>query len=378
LHVVAVDHDPRAEGLARSDVAEVVDTDDSDSIEEVARRHAVDGVLSVGVGSAAPVVAAVTERLGLPSIGLLVAHRMTHKLAMRRTLAEEGVPQPAFAAVRTLAEGRAAIATVGLPAVLKPTDAEGQTALFRVDGAGDLESHLHVALAASRGQEAILERYVAGTEMNAVVVTRNGEPRLVALSDRLRPDGAGFGVAWAHVHPAGIHSDRLELAERTAERSVAALGLERGIALAHLIATRDGEVVVLRVAARVPGSPVVEFVRETVGVDLVEVALRFALGEDVPDELALPRFSRPVALRFLIAAPGPLPAGRVTRLGALGRVVSAEGVVAAEAHLETGTVVAPIREAADRHGYVLARGDTTVEALARADHAAGLVSVEVE
>jgi biotin carboxylase len=378
LHVVAVDADPHAEGLAHADVAEVADTDDATSIEEIARRHAVDGALTVGYGGAVPVVAAVTERLGLSSIGAEVAHRITHKLAMRRTLAEEGLPQPAFAAVRTLAEGRAAIETVGLPAVLKPADSEGQHGLFRIDDAGDLESHLHVALAASRTHEAILERYLSGTEMNAIVVARGGEAHLVALSDRLRPEGAGFGVAWAHVHPTGIHSDRLAVAERTAERSVAALGLADGIAVAQLVATPDGEIAVLRVAARAPGGPTVDFVRQAVGIDLVELALRFALAEDVTDEIALPRFSRPVALRFLTASPGPLPTGRITRLGALGPMIAAEGVVQAEAFLEPGTIVGPVREAVDRHGYVLAGGDTTLEALARADHAAGLVAVEVE
>ena len=39
---------------------------------------------------------------------LETAHRLTHKIAMRRTLAEAGVPQPRFAAARDLASARAA------------------------------------------------------------------------------------------------------------------------------------------------------------------------------------------------------------------------------------------------------------------------------
>ena len=376
--VVAVDSDPAAAGLAHADVAEVADIRDAAAIEEIARRHRSDGVLTVVLDGAVPVVAAVTERLGLPSIGSEVAHRITHKLVMRRTLSEEGLPQPPYAAVRTLAEGRAAIQTVGLPAVLKPVDSEGQRGLFRIDDAGDLESNLHAALAESRGHEAMLEAYVEGTEMNAIVVARGGQPRLVALSDRLRPPGPGFGVAWAHVHPARIHSDQLAAAERTAERSVAALGLRDGVALAQLVATPDGDVVVLEVAARVPGGQMADLVRHAVGVDIVDLALRFALGEEAPDELVEPRHSQPLAIRFLTAAPGQLPLGRVTRVGALGPTLSAAGVVQAETYLTPGTVVGPVRRAGDRHGYVLAIADTTVEALERADHAAGLVTIEVE
>jgi hypothetical protein len=85
-----------------------------------------------------------------------------------------------------------------------------------------------------------------------------------------------------------------------------------------------------------------------------------------------------VAIRFLTAAPGPLPTGRVSRVGALGPLLSAEGVLDAEVFLASGDVVGPLRRANDRHGYVLATGPTTVDALANADDAADLLVVEVE
>jgi cysteine synthase A len=376
--VVVVDDDPNAEGLGRADVAEVADVGDPAAIEQLARNHGVAAVLTLARDRAVPTVALVSERLGLPSIAPDVAHRFTHKLAMRRTLAEEGLPQPAFAAARNLAEGRAAIETVGLPAVLKPVDGERQRGVFRIDDPGDLESHLHAALAESRAREAMVERLIEGMEMNAVVVARDGAVRLVTLSDRLRPDGPGFGVAWAHVHPARIHSDQLVAAERTAERATTALGLRDGVGIVQLIAGPGGEVSVIGAAGRAPSAPLAELVRHAVGVDLVDVSLRVALGQAVPDEIALPRFSQPVALRFLTAGPGPLPVGRVTRVGALGPVLAPEGVVEAETYLSPGTVVAPVRTADDRHGHVIATGPTTVEALARADGAAGLLIVEVE
>jgi biotin carboxylase len=378
LRVVAVDRNPEAPGLPLADVGEVVDFADVAAVEEVARRHAVDGALTVSADRAVPVVAAVTEALGLPTIGTEVAHRMTHKIAMRRTLAEEGIPQPAFAAVRNLAEGRHAIDTVGLPAVLKPVDSGGQRGLFRIDAPGDLESHLHTALAESPTHEAILEEFVEGTEMNGIVVARNGDARLVSLSDRLRPPGVGFGVGWIHVYPASIHSDQLELAEHTAERSVAALGLRDGIAFPQLIATPERGVAVVEVAARIPGGQMADLVRHAVGVDLVEVALRLALGEPVPDEIALPRFSQPLAIRFLTASPGPLPIGRVTRIGQLGPVLASEGVVQAETYLAEGETIRPVRLDGDRRGYVIATADTSIEALDRAEHAATLLEVDVE
>jgi biotin carboxylase len=279
--------------------------------------------------------------------------------------------------VRGLAGGRAAIEAVGLPAVLKPVDSGGQRGVFRIDTPGDLESHLHAALAESPAREAILEGFVDGVEMNGIVVARGGVPSLVTLSDRLRPPGIGFGVGWIHVYPASIHSDQLALAERTAERAVAALGLLDGIAFPQLIASPDGSVAVVEVAARIPGGQMADLVRHAVGVDLVEVALRFALGEPVPDEVALPRFSQPLAIRFLTASPGPLPTGTVTRIGPLDPVLDAPGVVQAETYLAEGETIRPVRLDGDRRGYVIATADTSFEALRRAEHAASLLDVEV-
>src|SRR5881392_4160850 len=157
LRVVAVDRNPEALGLREADVGEVVDFMDVDAVAEAGRRHSVDGVLTVSADRAVPVVAAVAEALGLPGIGVETAHLMTQKIAMRRRFAEQGVPQPRFAAARGLLEARAAAETVGFPAVLKPADSGGQRGVFRLESMDDLDAHLHAALSESPTEEAIIE-----------------------------------------------------------------------------------------------------------------------------------------------------------------------------------------------------------------------------
>jgi biotin carboxylase len=378
LRVVAVDRNPDAPGLAEADVAEVVDFSDVDAVIEVGRRHAVNGVLTISADRAVPVVAAVAEALGLPGIGTDTAYVMTQKIAMRRVLGDAGVPQPEFAAVRNVHEGYAALERVGLPAVLKPADSGGQRGVFRLETADDLERHLHVALGESPTEEAIIEAYVEGLELNGLVIVRDGEALPLTLSDRLRPPGIGFGVGWIHVYPATIYADQLEEAERVAVHAVRALGLRDGIAFPQLLATDDGRVLVIEVAARIPGGQMADLARHAVGVDLVEIALLQALGEEVPDDVALPRFSQPLAIRFLTASPGPLPTGTVTEIGSLEKVSAFPGVVQADVYLSVGETIRPVQLDGDRRGYVIAIADTNVEALERAEAAAQLVDVVVE
>jgi biotin carboxylase len=378
LRVAAVDRNPDALGLAEADIARVVDYADADAVLKALGRVKLDGVLTVSADSAVPVVAAIAERRGLPGIGVETAHLMTHKVAMRRRLADAGVPQPRFAALRRLSERHRALDEVGVPAVLKPADSGGQRGVFRVDSMDDVEAHLHEAISTSPTGEAILEEFVDGTEMNGIVIARNGEPMPLTLSDRLRPPGIGFGVGWIHVYPATVYGHQLEESERIAAYAVKALGLENGIAFPQLIASPDGRVAMVECAARIPGGQMADLVRHAVGVDLVEVQLRFALGEELPDALVRPRFEQPLAIRFLTAEPGPLPTGRVVRVGSLEKVLAFPGVVQAETYLQVGETVRPVRLDGDRRGYVIAVADTNLVALERAEAAARLVDVEVE
>ena len=377
LRVVAVDRNPEAVGLEHADQGEVVDFVDVDRVVEVGRRAGVDGVLTVSADRAVPVVAAVAERLGLPGIGTQTAHLMTHKVAMRRRLAEGGVPQPRFAAVRVRREAAPAADTVGFPAVLKPADSGGQRGLFHLESFDDLDRHLHAALAESPTGEAIVESYADGLELNGLVVARDGEPYPLLLSDRLRPEGIGFGVGWIHSYPSRLFGDALEEAERVAVRAVRTLGLRDGIAFPQLIVS-DGKALVVEVAARIPGGQMADLAYHALGVDLVEIALRQALGEPISDALVHPRHSRPTAIRFLTARPGPLPVGKVKKVGSLDRVLQSPGVVQADVFLQEGETIRPVRLDGDRRGYVIAVGETNVQALERAESAARLLYVETE
>jgi biotin carboxylase len=267
---------------------------------------------------------------------------------------------------------------VGFPAVLKPADSGGQRGVFRLESLAELEATFDAARTESATGETILEEFVEGTEMNGIVIARRGDVFTLTLSDRLRPPGIGFGVGWIHVYPASLNGAGLAAAERVAAEAVGALGLRDGIAFPQLIAAPDGSVRIVEVAARIPGGQMADLVRHAVGVDLVEVALRQALGEDVADELCRARFRQPLAIRFLTAEPGPLRTGTVRSIGSLERMLRAPGVVQAESYLVPGETIRPVRLDGDRRGYVIAVADTGREALERAEAAAALIEVELE
>jgi biotin carboxylase len=377
VRVVAVDRNAAAPGLSIADVGEAVDFGDVAAVAEVGRRHGVDGVMTFAADRAVPVVAGVAEALGLPGIGTETAHLMTNKIAMRRRLADAGVPQPRFAAVRHIRDVRPAAEAVGFPAVLKPADSAGQRGLFLVASLDDIERHLHAALAESTDEEAILESYHPGLEVNGLLVVRDGEVTVVTLSDRRRPPGIGFGVALAHVYPSSLFGEALAEVERVGRATVHALGLRDGIAYPQVIWGDDGVARLIEVAARIPAGQMDSVARYGVGVDLIEIGLSQALGQSVPDELVESKLEQPLAITFLTAEPGPLPTGRLVTVSGLEKVLAFPGVVEADLYFQPGETIRPVRVDGDRRGYVIALGETSLEAVERAEAAARLLDVEV-
>jgi biotin carboxylase len=375
--VAAFDGKPGAVALEDADIAEVVDFSNVDLAIEAARRIQPDGVLTITADRAVPVVAKIAEALGLPGIGPDVALGLTNKVVMRGRLEAAGIPQAGFGSARTLEEAIAA--APGYPCVIKPADSGGQRGVFKVESQSDLEERFPDALAASPGGEVIVEEFLDGIEMNAMAIVRDAEVIPLTVSDRLRPPGPGFAVGWIHSYPAaGLNGNGLDGVDDLVVRIVETLGLKNGIAFPQLMSMADGGVRVVEVAARIPGGQMADLVKHAVGVDLVEVALLQALGEEITDELGKPKFRKPTTIRFFTAQPGPLPTGKVISVGSLDKVLAAPGAVQAENYILPGETIRPVRVDGDRRGYVIATGDTGPQALARAEAAAALVEVEVE
>jgi len=374
-HVIAVDADPDAVAARLADAFEAVDFQDVAEVASVGALYDVQGVLAVGSDRAVHPAACVAEALGLPGIGAYVAELMTDKALMRARLQEAGVRQPAHL-VLEWPDTRAG--RFPLPAVLKPADSGGQRGVFVIAEREDLDRHARETFSFSATRRAILEQYVEGIELNGIVVVRDGDPSLVTLSDRLRPPGLGFGVGWIHSYPSSVPAPGLESAREAALAAVRAMELRNVIAFPQVIVDGADEAWLVEVAARIPAGQMADLVSNATGVNLYEIAIRQSLGFGVPDELVAPRFTRPVAIRFLTAEPGVLPVGRVDAIGGLSEVRASPGVLAADLYFGMGHVIHPVQVDADRNGYVIATGDTPAHALSLADAAAEKLVVSVE
>jgi biotin carboxylase len=122
----------------------------------------------------------------------------------------------------------------------------------------------------------------------------------------------------------------------------------------------------MELAARLGGGHDAELCRLALGIDLNGLALAAALGE--PVNVPAPTPIGGAVVRFLVPQEGVLK-----DVAGVDEALAVEGVVDARVYRSPGWVFGPFRRGNDRAGYVLARGESRDEALARADRAAGLI-----
>jgi len=180
-------------------------------------------------------------------------------------------------------------------------------------------------------------------------------------------------VALAHTWPSAQPTPQIAKAIDAARKAAAALGIAEGPTYTQVLVSDDGAVVG-ELAARLGGGHDAELCRATLRVNLNQLAISAALGEQVPRNRLAPQARVGGAcVRFLVAPPGELRAVR-----GLKEAFEADGVRGIRIYRKPGHVFGPLRSGSDRAGAILAIGDSAEEALARAGRAKSLVRFEVE
>jgi len=360
LYVIACDRDAQAIGFEFADRRAVVSTEDESAVAQLAKAERVEGLISPGSDWPVAVAARVAAQLGLPHpLQPDVAARCVSKQRQRELFDEAGVPQPSW---RIVAEP---VEDLPVPCVVKPPDRQGQKGLTLVEERGELSAAIAEAVSESRAGCALVEELVDGPEVTVNAFSDGSVFRALVVNDRLTAAPPAFGVALAHAWPSEHDvAGAVDVAWKAAE----ALGVERGPTYTQVRLSPDGPQV-MELAGRLGGGHDAEVCEAAVGIDLNALAIRAALGEPVEVPDAQP--SGGACVRFLVP-----PEGELLGVEGIDDALAVEGVLDARVYRRPGWRFGPFRRGADRAGFVLARGDSRDDALARADRAAALIRLE--
>lgn len=370
LKVLAIDSDPHAEGFADSDAVLNIALDDHEAVVEAISgmaktvRGAVSFVSEVGMLLAARI----REAFDLPGPRSALTMQLIDKGLQRETWTRAGVPGPAWRVFHDPAEALAALADVGYPLIVKPTDSSGSRGVTRIESpTEDVQAAVARAFQFSRSGAVIVEACMEGTEFTAEVFAADGEVHVLAVTEKKKVDGTRGTVARELATPGRAP----EVVARIADTVVAAyraLGYREGPGHAEVILKADESIGVVEAAGRGGGFMVFDrFVPLVSGVDIARLTALQAVGLPVGQ---IASAGRAAVLRFFPSRPGTLE--RVSGFDAANRL---EGVIA-EPFAHPGDRFGHAAVDGDRLGYVLTCAATPAQAQALADSAERLIQFE--
>ena len=373
LEVVAVDMNPNAIGFETPAVIrEVISTIDIPAVVACAKKHKIDGVMTLASDMPMRTVAAVAKELGLVGIDSDTAHKATNKAAMRQALQEANVPVPKFFKVSSREEYENAVQAFSVPFIVKPADNSGSRGIYLVadicdkDSVAQAYAHSH---AFSRNGDVVVEEYMVGQEVSVETLTVDGVCHVIQITDKITT-GAPHFVEMGHTQPSALSAETKEKIVRVAKAANRAIGIDNGPSHTEIMVTEEGPKIV-ELGARLGGDCITtHLVPLSTGVDMVKCCIQIALGE-TPDIAS--KYSKASAIRYL-----PTPAGTIRSISGVAEAEELPGVRQVSLVYGVGDTLKGVQSSADRLGFVVAQADTRQETIEICEKATDCIKIEME
>jgi biotin carboxylase len=392
-HVHVVDPDARTSVLVRTAVvkkvrdpkqhARIVAVSSTGDDEWIAMARAIDAIDPIThVASFSEKdqdkAASVAAALGLRMHSSRTVRAVHDKVEMRRCLDAAGIPGASARVVDTVEDVRRFAAEHGYPVVVKPVAGAASSGVSIVRDVDETDAAWAWGKAAAEPDTDVLmvESFLDGPEYSAEAFSHRGEHLVVAITGKAKDP--------QHCVELG-QMVRADLPEATADLVVAAvrevltaLGVEDGVTHTEMILTAGGPRVV-ETHLRPAGDDIPEMIRDTYGLDLLDLLVRQSMGEDVRERLhrgyaELQSSQRCPAIWYGV----PTRTGRIVSVEGLEQARALPGVVSVELEAEVGDdVCADLRDSRDRLVAVRAEAGSPRAALAAARAAAEFVRVEI-
>lgn len=352
LKVVVVDMNPDAIGMKiKGVIPEVISTIDIPAVVEAAKRHNINGVMTLASDMPMRTVATVAKELGLVGITENTALKATNKVEMRKALKIQHVPIPEFYRVTNEKEYIDAIKRLKYPIIVKPADNSGSRGIIKLSDDKNLiliHEAYRYSKDFSRNGDVVVEECMEGPEVSVETLSINCICHVIQITDKITTGPPHF-VEMGHTQPSRLSDDVIKRIKTVAVAANKAIGITSGPSHTEIIVTEEGPKIV-EIGARLGGDCITtHLVPLSTGIDMVECSIKIALGEK-PN--ITPQFYQGSAIRYF-----KQKAGIVKKISGIEIAEAMPGIKQVSIVHGIGETVTEIDNSNARMGFVIAQGE---------------------
>ncbi|WP_199589033.1 MULTISPECIES: ATP-grasp domain-containing protein [Coprobacillaceae] len=372
LKVIVVDMNPDAIGFKVPGVIkEVISTIDIPLIVNAAKRHNIDGVMTLATDMPMRSVAAVAKEMNLIAIDEDTAYKATNKIEMRKALKEYNVPIPKFFKVSNREEYEKVVKEFNVPFIVKPADSSGSRGIFEVTDISNLElikNAYNYCRPFSKVGDVIVEEYMRGPEVSVETLSINGKCHVIQITDKITT-GAPHYVEMGHSQPTKYDKEIAKKIAEVAKLANRAIGIKNGPSHTEIIITKEGPKIV-EIGARLGGDNITtHLVPLSTGVNMVECCIKIALGEQ-PDISS--KWDKGSAIRYFSQH-----AGVVNEIVGIEEAKRVDGIKQISIVHGVGETITEITSSGARMGFVIAQNENADTAIKSCEEALDKIKVMI-
>jgi len=353
--VVVSDYYEDAPGKKICDYKELASTFDIEANIEVAKKHDIDGIMTIGTDQPVYTKAKVAYELGLPScINVDVAKAVTNKKVMKELFEKHNIPTTKFA---FLSKGFQDSKLEGLkfPVVIKPLDSQGQRGVYKLDSIKEIRDKIDNCLSYSREKEILVEEYYKNDEITVSGWVENDKVNVFTVVDRVTYDRfPHIGVCIAHNFPSKHLRNYFDEIINLTEKIVKDFKIHNGPIYFQMLIGLEG-IKVNEIACRIGGAYEDEIIPRLTGIDILDMVIDKTMGKEIDTtklkEYNLADNDKYSSVQLFFAKPG-----KIKRLGDMEQIKKLQGVIKGKFNFEVGDEIKEIENATQRAGYVIIEG----------------------
>lgn len=375
LRVITVDMNPKAIGFNVDGVLkETISTNDIPAVLQAAKRHKIDGIMTLASDMPMRTVAKVASEMGLVGINEETAYKATNKTAMRRALGECGIPIPVYYKVTNEEEFFEAVYKLrncGYKIIVKPADNSGSRGVSFISEYTNekLKAIYKYSKLFSHSGELVVEEFMEGPEVSVETLSVGGEYHIIQITDKLTT-GAPCFVEMGHSQPSQLDKKIQDAIKMVTIAANEAIGITNGPSHTEIKVTSEGPKIV-EIGARLGGDNIAtHLVPLSSGINMVEACIKLSLGETPDFEYELNAGS---AIRYL-----PQTSGIVKNIIGIEKARMISGVKEITIIPDIGEMIEEVKSSSARMGYVISQGNDAEDAIEICENALKCISVEIE
>lgn len=304
-------------------------------------------------------------QLGLSYLNPTSAQLLRDKFSVRQRLQERGIAQPMFALATSNEALKQAVAHIGLPVLIKPSDGYGSQNIVVLEHEDDLApwmspledmlpSRADYGLGVMANDRLLVEQYMNGVVIGCDTLTQNGQHTLVGVNEKLFFEPPSFAIRGGCFMP---NQGQFKAIEAYVFALLDAVDFDCGATHIELMLHAEG-LSLIEINPRLVGAKIPR---------LINLACQRSIHSDLID-LHLGQPIRPLSDTSEVAVTRWLVAKENGTLTEIEIPPTDDARIACVEILKhVGDPVRPPMENADRIGYVMSRAATRPEAEAAAE-----------